>query len=261
MSDHYSTLGVSRDASSDDIKKAFRKLASQHHPDKGGETTKFQEIQAAYSVLGDEQKRAEYDRPQGPQFQFSGGAGPFDFNNIFNMFGQQFHQPQPQRQQLRMSLWVTLLDIAQGGKHPVSVGTNHGVMNIEIDIPTGINDGDHVQYGGLGPGGSDLIIQFRIHPNPKFERNGLNLTTDATVSIWDCLVGGETQVRDVFNNQFTITIPPLTQPGNLMRLKGKGLPARNTASGDLLVRIQAQVPKFIDPDLVEKIKETQKKSS
>ena len=88
MTDHYATLGVARTASADEIKRAFRKLASQHHPDRaGGNTTKFQEIQAAYETLGDEQKRASYNTPQ-PQHPFGGGGfhQNFDFNEIFNMF-------------------------------------------------------------------------------------------------------------------------------------------------------------------------------
>jgi DnaJ-class molecular chaperone len=262
MSDHYSTLGVTHDASPEEIKKAYRRLASEHHPDKGGSTEKFQEIQAAYSVLGDEQKRAEYNQPRGNHFNFEFNTGPagFDFNNIFSMFGQHFHPHQQRQQQhVRMSLWVSLQDIAQGGQRPVNIGTSHGTITIEIEIPMGINDGDNVQYAGLGPGGTDLIINFRIHQNPKWERNGLNLTTNHNVSIWDCLVGAETVVKDILNNQITLTVPPLTQPGSLLRLKGKGLPSRNGPTGDLLVRIQAQVPSYIDPELVEKIKQIQKK--
>ena len=100
MTDHYAKLGVARNATQDEIKRAFRRLASQHHPDKGGDTKKFQEIQAAYDVLGDTAKRSQYDSPQ-PQFSGLGG-GPnfnanFDFNTIFDMFGARFQPPQAQR--------------------------------------------------------------------------------------------------------------------------------------------------------------------
>ena len=90
MTNHYQTLGVERTASAEDIKRAYRKLAGQHHPDRGGDTAKFQTIQAAYDVLGDQGKRQQYDNPAP---QFSGGA-PFDFDNIFNMFGARFQQEQ-----------------------------------------------------------------------------------------------------------------------------------------------------------------------
>jgi curved DNA-binding protein len=267
--DYYQTLGVQRGATPDEIKKAYRKLAGQHHPDKeGGDKLKFQEIQKAYEVLGDDAKRGQYDNPHqgGFHFEFNGApGGGFDFNNIFSMFGQQFAHGGPQpgrgpRQQFtRMSLWVTLQDVAAGGKRAVNVGTQHGASTIEIEIPLGINDGDNVQYAGIGPGGTDLIVNFRIHNNPKWQRNGLNLTTDHQVSIWDCLVGGETEIKDILNNPISITIPPCSQPGGLLRLKGRGLTARNGTSGDLLVRIQARMPSSIDTELAELIKQQQKK--
>jgi DnaJ-class molecular chaperone len=157
-----------------------------------------------------------------------------------------------------MSLWVTLQDIAEGGRRPVTVGTQHGTMNIEIEIPLGINDGDNVHYSGIGPNGTDLIVNFRIHPNPKWERNGLNLTVDHQISIWDCLVGGETVVRDILGNHLSLNIPNLTQPNSMLRLKGRGLRSRDGKVGDLLVRIIARMPQSIDGPLVEHIKIAQK---
>lgn len=269
MSDHYQTLGVQRGASAEEIKKAYRKLASTHHPDKGGDKATFQKIQSAYAVLGDARQRAQYDRPQpqGFHFEFSGGEGGFDFNNIFSMFGQQFgpqgRGPQHARQQrpnhTRMSLWITLQDVAQGGSRPVTVGTQQGTMTIEIEIPQGINDGDNVQYSGIGPGGTDLIVNFRIHPNPRWQRNGLHLTVEHYVSIWDCIVGGETTVSDILGNQLTLTIPPGTNPGSMLRLKGRGLTAKNNHPGDLLVRIISRIPADIPAELIEQIKLAQKK--
>jgi DnaJ-class molecular chaperone len=270
MSDHYQTLGVPRGASAEEIKKAYRKLAGQHHPDKGGDKAAFQAIQSAYAVLGDDQQRARYDQPQPQGFHFefnSGPGGGFDFNNIFSMFGQQFHQGQqhPGQQQrqrqnhTRMSLWITIQDVAQGGRRPVTVGTQQGTMTIEIEIPQGIDDGDNVQYSGIGPGGTDLIVNFRIHPNPRWQRNGLHLSTEHQVSIWDCIVGGETTVSDILGNQLTLSIPAGTNPGSMLRLKGRGLTAKNNHPGDLLVRIISRIPTDINPELIEQIKLAQKK--
>ena len=262
--DHYSTLGINRDASADDVKKAYRKLASQHHPDKGGDKTTFQNIQAAYDVLGDAQKRAEYDQPQHHHGGVNFNVGGFDFSHMFNMFGQQFGQDFRQQRHhshpTRMSLWVTLQDVAEGGRRPVTVGTSHGTMNIDIEIPLGINDGDNVQYAGIGPNGTDLVVNFRIHPNPKWQRNGLTLTTEHQVSIWDCLVGGETEVRDILGNRFILSIPQLTQPNSLLRLKGRGLRSREGTVGDMIIRIVPKFPTKLDAELAEQIKKAQKSS-
>lgn len=260
MTDHYSTLGVPRGASPDEIKRAYRKLAGQHHPDKGGDKETFQRVQQAYETLSDPGKRQQYDNPQPQGFHFEFGQGGFDFDNIFSMFGQRFHPHAQQRQhQTRMSLWVKLEDVAVGGKRPVTIGTQHGAQTIEIEIPYGINDGDNVQYAKIGPGGTDLIVNFRIHPNPKWQRNGLHLTVDHNISVWDCLIGGETTVTDILGNQLTLTIPPLTQPNSLLRLKGRGLQARQGQPGDLLVRINVRMPNSIDPKLADLIKELYKK--
>jgi DnaJ-class molecular chaperone len=265
MSDHYQTLGVPRGASPEEIKRAYRKLASQHHPDKGGDTAKFQDIQTAYSVLSDDQKRQQYDNPQQghPNFHFEFGQGPngFDFNSIFSMFGANFQHPHQgnQRQHTRMSLWVTLTDIAQGGRRPVTIGSQYGSMTVEIEIPLGINDGDNVQYAGIGPNNSDLIVNYRIHPHPKWERNGLHLTTEHAVSVWTCLVGGESEIQDVLGNRLSLNIPPSTQPGSLLRVKSRGLPVKNKMPGDMFVRIQARLPNSIDSELIERIKQEQMK--
>jgi curved DNA-binding protein len=262
MSDPYQTLGVPKNATQDDIKKAYRKLASATHPDKGGDTKKFQDIQSAYAILSDEQKRAQYDNPaQNVEFNF--GPGGFDFNTIFNMFGAGQGAPRPgqhpRQTQTRMSLWITLQDVAKGGKRTVSVGTQHGTSNIEIEIPLGINDGDNVQYNGIGPGGTDLIINYRIHPNPKWQRSGLTVVTEHIVSIWDCLAGCDTEVADLLGNQYTVNIPPLTPPGSLMRLKDKGLRNGQGKTGDFLIRVQAKMPSAISEELLTLIKAAQLK--
>lgn len=262
MSDYYQTLGVDRNASPDEIKRAYRRLASQHHPDKGGDRHKFQEIQRAYSVLSDDQQRAQYDNPSpfGPGGGFQGPG--FDFQSIFDMFGARFNHPGQQqfRQQARMSLWITLEDLARGGARTVSVGTQHGTHAVEIDIPQGIDDGDTVQYGGIGPGGMDLIITFRVHPNPRFQRQGLHLIHELTVSVWQLILGTRATVRDVLGAQIEIVIPAGTQPGTLLRVKGRGLTRAGRGTGDLLVRVLNTIPEGIDQDLKDLIEKKYGKS-
>lgn len=256
MSDHYATLGVARNATPEEIKKAYRKLASVHHPDKaGGDKTRFQAIQQAYDTLSDPGKRAQHDNPRN-QFNF-GGAPGFDFDAIFDIFGARFQHPgapRQQRQMMRMSLWITLEDVARGGRRTISVGTQHGTQAVQIDIPVGINEGDSYNYAGVGPGGADLIIDYRIHPHAKWGRNGANLLTGHPVSLWDCIIGCEATITDILGNNLSIVIPPRTQPGTVMRLRGRGLPS-GAGAGDILITIQAQLPEYIEPQIIDAIRE------
>ena len=255
MSDHYATLGVSKTATTDEIKRAFRKLASQHHPDKGGDTAKFQSIQAAYDTLGDAVKRAEYDNPR-PQFSGFPGGAQFNMNDIFGqMFGGQspFGPQRRPQSHTRMTLWIRLTDVAQGGTRPVAVGTPQGQSTIEVEIPLGINDGDNVQYQGLAPGGGDLVIQFRVHPDPIWQRNGLDLVTDVTADVWSMILGSDITVQTLTGSTLTTSMPPYTQPKTLIRLRGHGLRDRSGNTGDLMIRVMPTIPKTIRPELLEAI--------
>jgi curved DNA-binding protein len=255
MTDFYAILGVPRTASADEIKRAYRKLASVHHPDRGGDTKKFQEIQVAYDTLSDPQKRQQYDnpRPQMNGFGFPGGA-PFDFDQIFEMFGQRYGARQEfMARPARMNLWIHLSDVANPGPRTISVGTAQGVQAVEIVIPSGINDGDSVQYPKLAPGGLDLIVTFRIHPDRNWEREGPTVTTQSSVPIWQLIVGTTLSLLDLTGTKLEITIPPMTQPGTVLRARGRGLPDRGGQRGDLLVRLQTRIPTTISPELMAAI--------
>jgi len=256
MTDHYAALGVPRTATAAEIKQAFRKLASQHHPDKGGDTAKFQAIQAAYAVLGDEQKRAEYNNPQ-PQFGGFGGfgGGHPQFNDIFaQMFGGGgFPGQQPRRNHVRMNLYVSLLDIAQGGRKPVSVATPSGQSTIEIDIPLGLNEGDSVQYAGIAPGGQDLVVTFRTRPDPVWTRNGLDLSREHLVSVWDLVLGADVSVQNILEHTLTISVPARCQPGTVLRCRGQGIKDRRGIVGDMFVKLRATIPDNLAPELLEAI--------
>lgn len=264
MQNPYQTLGVDRSATPDQIKQAYRKLASRHHPDRGGDTKVFQEIQTAYDTLSDPQRRAAYDNPGFGGMPGGFGGQPFNFETIFDIFGTRFQggfvNPN-QRAQARMTLWITLADSAQGGRRTISVGTHAGTQAVEIDIPLGINDGDTVQYSGLAPGGADLVVQYRIHADPRFQRQGHNLIMEHVIDIWDCILGCETEVRDVVNNRLALTIPPRTAPGTVLRLRGRGMANRQGATGDLLVQIRAKMPDHIDQDLLDLIESKRHNSS
>jgi curved DNA-binding protein len=249
MQNPYQTLGVDRNAPPDEIKRAYRRLASKHHPDKGGDKTRFQEIQAAYEAITN--PRPE---PQNPFGHANNGA--FDFDHIFNVFGARFQQPhQRMQQQARMSLWITLKDAVQGGRRSITVGTAQGTQVVEIEIPAGINDGDSVQYPGIGPGGMDLIISFRIHPDAQWTRQGLDLISEHTLDMWDLILGTELPVRDILGHTLSVNIAAGTQPGTMMRLRGRGITARTGQAGDLLIKIQTRIPTDIPEDLVKQIRD------
>jgi curved DNA-binding protein len=260
MTDYYAALGVPKTATSDEIKRAFRKLASQHHPDKGGDTQKFQAIQQAYATLSDEQKRAEYDNPR-PQFSgFHGHPGGVNINDIFGqMFGQQFGQQHqhPRRSHVRMTLWISLLDVATGGRRTVSLGTQSGVSAVEIEIPLGIADEDNVQYEGIGPGGSDLVVQFKVTPDRKWQRDGLNLAQEVRIDIWNLILGGDLTIDTLTGKTLSTRVPARTQPGTVLRLKGQGLRDRAGQTGDIMVRVQAQIPDDIPPEIIDAIQKHQ----
>ena len=251
MKNYYQILGVEKSATADDIKRAFRRLASQHHPDKGGDTIKFQEIQEAYGVLGDDAKRAEYDNPK-PQFSGFPGGGGF---NMHDMFGQMFGQHQPRRSHVRMTVWISLPEVAQGGSRAVNVSTTAGSSTVAIEVPQGIDDGDQVQYGGVAPGGMDLVVQFRVQPNAQWRREGLNLHTEHRISIWDMILGSDVELQNLLGHNLVVRVPAGTQPGTVMRLRGHGIQDRHGQKGDLMIRMQAQIPKTIAPEIVTAIQQ------
>jgi curved DNA-binding protein len=259
VKDYYQTLGVPKTATAADIKQAYRSLAMKHHPDRGGNVEKFQEIQEAYAVLSDDAKRQQYDNPRS---QFS--AGGFDFDAIFDMFGTDFRGAR--RSTPRISLWISLADALTGGNRTVAIQIGPGVSNIEISIPAGIQDNDTLRYSKLAPDGQDLIINFRIRPESGWYRDGLNLVTEQTIDIWDLILGTELTVRDPLGNELILTVPPQTQPSAVLRAKGRGFPERTLPGsrstrppGDLLVRLHARIQKPVDAELLEAIRKFKSK--
>lgn len=253
MKDYYQILGVARTASDPEIKSAYRKLASRHHPDRGGDTAAFQEIQQAYSVLGDPDKRREYDNP-GPRFSADMNFGPaFDFNNIFEMFGARVN---PRRVPgARLTLSISLHDAMVGGRRTISVGTPQGQSTVEITLPAGLEDGDTIRYPGIGPGNIDLVITFRLRDQEDWYRKGSDLVHEHKISIWDLLLGTTITVQALNGAQITITVPGNTQPNTMLRVRGHGMPSRSTGrTGDLLVKMIPRLPERISSQLLEQIK-------
>lgn len=261
MKDYYNILGVDRAASAEDIKQAYRRAAARHHPDRGGDTAVFQQIEEAYRILSDPAQRSQYDNPhpfqQGGQgfpggfhFNFTHGGQDFDFDSIFNMFGAQFRRPP---QQARMVLTISLRDAVEGATKTVRVATESGSNDVELKIPPGIDDGQQVQYGGIAPGGIDLIVQYRVQPDPVWQRQGLDLHAEYRISIWDLIRGTKIRMTTISGTAMDLDIPPRTQPNMMMRAQGFGVPDRNGNRGAAYVKLIARIPNTISADLLAAI--------
>lgn len=251
MTDHYATLGVSKTATADEIKRAYRRLASQHHPDKGGDTALFQRVEEAHRVLSDPAQRQRYDNPQ-PNF---GGFGFQQGQNLHDIFNHMFAQHAQRRGHIRVTIWIDMIDTLQGNTKTVQLGTAQGTNTVDIVIPQGIDDGDTVQYSGIGPGGADLMVQFKIKSLPSWRREGLNLHTEIRVPIWRLIQGGEITVVTLRGSELTVQVPAITQPNTVMRLRGHGVHDRSGQQGDIMVRLTAEIPQQIPAEVMAAIQQ------
>lgn len=251
MTDHYATLGVSKTATADEIKRAYRRLASQHHPDKGGDTALFQRVEEAHRVLSDPAQRQRYDNPQ----QNFGGFGFQQGQNLHDIFNHMFAQHAQRRGHIRVTIWIDMIDTLQGNTKTVQLGTAQGTNTVDIVIPQGIDDGDTVQYSGIGPGGADLMVQFKIKSLPSWRREGLNLHTEIRVPIWRLIQGGEITVVTLRGSELTVQVPAMTQPNTVMRLRAHGVHDRSGQQGDIMVRLTAEIPQHIPAEVMAAIQQ------
>lgn len=300
--DYYKILGVDKNADEKEIKKAYRKLARQYHPDVNPDNkqaeARFKEANEAYEVLGDAEKRHKYDRlganwnayqsagrdpsgfdwsqwttgaPGGPRVNVQygdinelfgqGGFSDF-FQSIFGGMGGQYggsgasfgrsgqYQPRPARgQDLEHPVEITLEEAFHGTQRVLSMDNRR----IEIKIPPGVRTGSKVRVAGEGypgaAGGSagDLFLVVQVAPHPAFERKGDDLQTETPVSLYTAVLGGEATVSTL-TGKATLNIPAGTQPGQLIRLRGQGMPKLREPNerGNLLVKVQVRLPRNLD---------------
>lgn len=258
--DYYNVLGVGRNASPDEIKKAYRKLASQYHPDKGGDTAKFQQIQSAYDTLGDPNKKQQYDNPQ-PQgfpngFHFNFGVDP---NDIFGHFNEIFRQQTKQQPLLRTRIEVTLVESYNGVSKQLRIQTNSGLHHVNINIPKGINNNQQMRYENIIPNHT-LIVDFIVLPDLKFERHGNNLLSNHSVDILDLIVGTNFMFTTISGKTLSVPIKPMTQPFFQLRLASQGMPILNTNNyGDQIILLKPYIPDNIDSDIIYAIQKHKSK--
>jgi curved DNA-binding protein len=278
--DYYEALGVSRDASQDEIRQAYRRLARRYHPDvnkEPGAEDRFKQISEAYEVLRDPEKRERYDRlgsnwRAGQDVSGAGGfgegfgagngfddvrvefGGGGDFSDFFEgFFGRRpraggrtrFESFSMRGGDSEAVLDLGLEEAARGGKRWLSLGDGRSV---EVDIPRGVLDGERIRVpmqGGAGVGGGqagDLYLRIRLRPHPRFRVDGRDLHVDLPVSPWEAALGAEVPVPTL-DGTARVKVPPGSSSGRRLRLRGQGMPgSRGQPAGDLYAEVVIRVP-------------------
>ncbi|EAI8628632.1 J domain-containing protein [Campylobacter lari] len=282
----YETLGVSQNASADEIKKAYRKLARQYHPDinkENGAEEKFKEINAAYEILSDEKKRAQYDRYGDSMFggqsfhDFSRNAGGADINDILkNIFGGGFGGFSggfsssnnfrsgfrgfggfEEDLDLQASVKIPFEKGILGGEHLVNINNEQ----VKIKIPHGIKDGEKLRIRGKGKSfqgqRGDLILKVELEKSDEYEREDDDLYKKVEISLKTALFGDKISVHTP-RKEVKITIPPNSKNNQKIRLKGYGVQNRKTdLYGDMYLILNVKIPDInsLDPEFVKILEE------
>jgi DnaJ-class molecular chaperone len=280
--DPYQILGVSRTATPDEVKRAYRRLAKEYHPDRnpGNKSAeqKFKEVQAAYEVLGDPQRRAQYDRfgAGGPTPEFHTwstrespfGGVSFDFDSLGDLTGifEQFFQrggvrrgprrgaprAAPRGQDVEHSIALSFEEAINGATRQVVLSGSDGTSeHITVHIPAGVHDGQRIRVKGKGQaaagGRGDLMIRCQIRPHPFFQRDGLNVLLDLPLTFAEAALGTKLELPTP-QGPAVVSVPPGTASGTKLRLRERGMPdARSGARGDLLAVVRIVTPKQISP--------------
>ena len=292
MKDYYKILGINRDASEEEIKKAFRKLAHAHHPDKsGGDEAKFKEASEAYSVLSDKKKRAEYDNfgsggfsanrasgsaysgdPSGFGFDFSGfGNAGFDAGDLSDILSSIFGGRRVRRgRDIAVDIELSFQESIFGAERKVVINSKFVKQKeVSISVPPGIDDGQMVRLTGQGEileGGvpGDLYVKVHVRKHPYLRKEGYNLIMDLEVKLSEALLGAE-KVIHTLDGEITLKIPAGTKHGTILRVKAKGVPYQSGANtkasagrGDLYIRVSIQMPERLSKEARKAVEELKK---
>ena len=276
--DFYKILGVSKSATPDEIKKKYRTLARELHPDKTKGDAKreeeFKAVSEAYDILSDTKKKNEYDEarslferggfraPTGGQ-NFQGG----DFGDMFgggnpqdifaNLFGGGRRGPR-KGQDLQTESKISFRESVFGTTLELRLGMDRGQsQNISARVPAGVNDGAKIRMKGKGSPGEagpgDLFIQLHVKPHPIFGRKGENLTLTLPVTFAEAALGADIKVPTLSGDDVTVRIAPGTPTGRTLRVKGRGV-TKGSTTGDLLVTVEVQVPQRVDGKALDALK-------
>jgi DnaJ-class molecular chaperone len=280
MKDYFNILGVNKTASEDEIKKAYRGLAMKHHPDRGGDSNKFQEIEEAYRVLSDPNQRQQWEMQSQNPFAGGGhgGGGGFhfnfngmDINEMFNGGGIDpfgvFRRQQRRNRDLRVSIVLDLASTLEKQSKNINVQHLNGRQQpLTIEIPRGARSGMQMKYTGHGdhtnqsaaPG--DLYIEFQINPHHEFQVDGIDLIKSVSLDCFTAITGTEIIIGGLDGRQFSWTVPPGTQHGAKFKIQGQGLWALDQpVRGSIIAVVSITIPNNLTRDQIDLINDLKPK--
>jgi len=283
MKDYYKILGINKDASEEEIKKAFRKLAHVHHPDKsGGNEARFKEASEAYAVLSDKSKRSQYDSfgsagfqggagggagfdPSSFGFDFSGfGNAGFDTGDLGDILSSIFGGRRVRRgRDIAVDIELSFQESVFGAERKVVINSKFVKQKeVSINVPPGIDDGQMIRLTGQGEileGGlpGDLYVKVHVRKHPYLRKEGYNLIMDLEIKLSEALLGGE-KVVHTLDGEITLKISPGTKHGTILRVKGKGVPTAPGRRGDLYIRVSVQIPEKLSKEARQAVEELKK---
>jgi len=253
MKDPYSILGLDRSATDEEVKKAYRKLALEHHPDRtGGDDTRFKEIAEAYDILSDPKKKAQWQS----QGRFNGGSFQFDeqvFEDFLknhgfaDMFNNRYGYAQNGKgTNVNAQVQITLDEAYFGTRRELRLG----MRTVAVTIQPGILSGQRLKLKGLGQKGmtedlnGDLILTVIVMDHPDYMLDNRGLHKIQRVNVFDAMLGAKSSI-EIFDKKINFSIPPGTQNGTTLRIQGKGFPIYNQPEryGDLYVNVLVELPK------------------